>query len=218
MHAEPRNRKCWICRKRGSRPGLRYTKRPATFNIKGSLVLKARPSGFFTIKTHRLCSSLLCTAAAPPKSSLKKKVGLGSDQNHPSPTSSSPSSKLSIHPSAMGPSELSLKGTHGLVAEADQVIGESRNGLRGAAGLGGLAVVADEDGLFRRDDDDALLALRCVKFSVSARLLQFLFFFFSRSSRYEEGGGEDGGSVPCGRTSSGCPCRSRPSRARSVHC
>lgn len=54
-------------------------------------------------------------------------------------------------------------GTDGLVADADQVVGEGLDGLCRVAGLGVLTVVADEDGLFGLGDAEAFLALRFVQ-------------------------------------------------------
>jgi hypothetical protein len=52
--------------------------------------------------------------------------------------------------------------TGSLVAEVGEVIGEGLDRLCRVAGLGVLAVVADEDGLFRLDDADSCLALAAV--------------------------------------------------------
>lgn len=46
-----------------------------------------------------------------------------------------------------------------LVADADKVVGELLDSVGGRAGLDGLRVVGDEDGLGGLDDDDALSAL-----------------------------------------------------------
>jgi hypothetical protein len=48
-----------------------------------------------------------------------------------------------------------------LVAEVDQIVGERLDGGCGVAGLDILAVVADENGLFRLDDANPCPALWC---------------------------------------------------------
>lgn len=48
------------------------------------------------------------------------------------------------------------------VANTNEVVGESLNGLRGITGLDVLAVVTDKDGLFRLDDGDTLLLMATV--------------------------------------------------------
>jgi hypothetical protein len=49
--------------------------------------------------------------------------------------------------------------TGNLVAQPDEVIAEGLDRLPRVAGLGSVAVVGDEDGLFRLGDADSCLAL-----------------------------------------------------------
>lgn len=83
------------------------------------------------------------------KSSLKKKLASYQNRCH--------------YPSILKPLPMYLhdpEPTGSLVAEVGEVIGEGLDRLCRVAGLGVLAVVADEDGLFRLDDADSCLALQ----------------------------------------------------------